>query len=120
MDDPVGFRADVERTPESLAALASAIDGGTFWPVVDGPRRLLLLGMGASPSAAEVCARLLRAAGIDAVAELASTATTWPASSDLTAIAISAGGTSPETLAAIEPHLGTSRVIALTNQVDSE
>jgi fructoselysine-6-P-deglycase FrlB-like protein len=76
--------------------------------------------MGSSHFAADVCARRLRAAGIDAVAELASTATTWPAAPDLTVIAISAGGSSTETLHAVAPHIGRSRVIALTNRGDSE
>jgi glucosamine 6-phosphate synthetase-like amidotransferase/phosphosugar isomerase protein len=35
-------------------------------------------------------------------------------------VAISAGGTSDETLHSVETHVGTSRVIALTNSVDSE
>jgi hypothetical protein len=44
-----------------------------MWPVAETPRRLLLLGMGGRPHfAADVCARRLRAAGIDTDAELAS------------------------------------------------
>ena len=91
-----------------------------MWPVRKLPRRLLLLGMGSSHFAADVCARRLRAAGIDAVADLSSVAPTWPAAPDLTVVAISAGGSSVETLHAVESHIGTSRVIALTNRVDSE
>ena len=120
MTDPTRFREDLQRVPESLFALAAAAEEQVaMWPVAN-PRRLLLLGMGSSHFAAEVCARRLRAAGVDAVAELASVAETWPASPDLTVIAISAGGSSAETLHAAAPHIGTSRVIALTNRVDSE
>ena len=119
MTDPAGFRADIDRIPRSLMDLATAIDGEAMWPVSAPPRQLLLLGMGSSHYAADVCARRLRAAGIDAVAELASTERTSPAAPDLTVVAISAGGTSAETLHAIEPHVGTSRVIALTNDVES-
>ena len=75
---------------------------------------------GRRTSPRDVCARRMRAAGIDAVAELASVATTWPAAPDLTVVAISAGGSSIETLQAIDAHIGTSRVIALTTVVDSE
>jgi len=119
MTDPAGFRADLDRIPQSLTELATASDGGAMWPISGRPPRLLLLGMGSSHYAAAVCARRLRAVGIDAVAELASTERTSPAAPDLTVIAISAGGTSVETLQAIEPHLGTSRVVALTNDVQS-
>src|SRR5262245_40539187 len=119
--DPHRFREDIERVPASLFALADAIDAAEpHWPLHGVPRRLLLLGMGSSHFAADVCARRMRAAGIDAVAELASVVESWPASRDLTVVAISAGGSSAETLHAIEPHVGTSRVIALTNRVDSE
>ena len=52
--------------------------------------------------------------------KLSSATVTWPASPELTVIAISAGGTSAETLRAIEPHVGRSRVIALTNCVEAE
>ena len=113
MTDPAGFRADLDRVPDSLFALAAAADDATpMWPVAEMPRRLVLLGMGSSHFAADVCARRMRAAGIDAVAELASVAHTWPAAPDLTVVAVSAGGSSVETLQAVEAHIGTSRVIA--------
>ena len=121
MTDPRDFREDVEHVPNSLFALSEAIDAGElYWPLTGVPRRLLLLGMGSSHFTADVCARRLRAAGIDAVAEVASVAHTWPAAPDLAVVAISAGGSSVETLQAVEAHIGTSRVIALTNRVDSE
>jgi glucosamine--fructose-6-phosphate aminotransferase (isomerizing) len=119
--DPVLFRADLELVPSSLDRLAVAIhDGHVSWPVNGVPRRLLLTGMGSSFFAADVCARRLRAAGIDAVAELASAAVTWPAARDLVVVAISASGSSAETLEAIAPHLGVSHVVALTNRTGSQ
>jgi len=120
MSDPAGFRADIDRVPETLVELAAALDQEPAWPFTEAPRRLVLVGMGSSHYAADVCARRLRAAGIDAVAELSSVVVTWPPSPDLTVVAISAGGTSVETLRALEPHLGTSRVVALTNRVESQ
>jgi len=120
MPDPTGFRSDIERVPETLLELATALDQERLWPFTEAPRRLVLLGMGSSHYAADVCARRLRAAGIDAVAELSSVVSTWPPSPDLAVVAISAGGTSGETLLAVEPHRGTSRVVALTNRVESQ
>jgi glucosamine--fructose-6-phosphate aminotransferase (isomerizing) len=120
MTDAAGFRADVDRVPETLLELAAALDQERTWPFTEAPRRLLLLGMGSSHYAADVCARRLRSAGIDAVAELSSVVSTWPPSRDLAVVAISAGGTSGETLLALEPHLGTSHVVALTNRVESQ
>jgi glucosamine 6-phosphate synthetase-like amidotransferase/phosphosugar isomerase protein len=118
--DPFAFRTDIEAVPTSLERCAAAIaDGSLRWPVDEPPRRLLLTGMGSSYFAADVCARRLRVKGVDAVAELASAAATWPAAPDLTVIAISASGSSAETLAALAPHRGRSRVIALTNRPGS-
>ncbi len=118
--DPALFRADLDRVPNALDSLATAIQTGDLdWPIDRPPRRLLLTGMGSSYSAADVCARRLRARGVDAVAELASTAATWPAAPDLVVIAISASGRSVETLDALERHAGISIVVALTNQAGS-
>lgn len=120
--DPARFLADVEQVPTTLAALADAVDaadGPIAWPVRERPRRLLLTGMGSSYSAAAMTAARLRGVGIDAVAELASAARTWPPAPDLTVVAISASGSSTETLDAVAPHLGSSTVIALTNRIDS-
>jgi glutamine---fructose-6-phosphate transaminase (isomerizing) len=65
MTDPRHFREDVEHVPNSLLALSEAIDAGKlYWPLTGVPRRLLLLGMGSSHFAADVCARRLRAAGM--------------------------------------------------------
>jgi fructoselysine-6-P-deglycase FrlB-like protein len=62
MPDVVGFRADVDRVPETLISLAAAVDK-LVWPIDQTPRRLLLLGMGSSHYAADVFARHVRTAG---------------------------------------------------------
>jgi glucosamine--fructose-6-phosphate aminotransferase (isomerizing) len=114
--DAALFRADVELLPATLTDLARAVTAGHVrWPVHLPPRRILLTGMGSSWFAAGVIAQRLRAAGFDAVAELASAERTWPASPDLLVVAISASGASLETLSAVERHVGTSAVVALTN-----
>jgi glucosamine 6-phosphate synthetase-like amidotransferase/phosphosugar isomerase protein len=61
----------------------------------------------------------LRAAGFDAVAEYASAATGWPPSSETLVVAISATGTSVETLAAVERYRGISPLVAITNRPGS-
>lgn len=75
-----------------------------------------MLGMGSSRYAAQVAARRLRAHGIDATAEYASTEQLprFPPGETLT-IAISATGTSRETLDAVDTDF-----VALTNDPDSE
>ncbi len=120
--DPTRFLADVEQVPATLTAMADEVaraDRQVHWPPRGRPRRLVLTGMGSSYSAAVMAAARLRGAGIDAVAELASAARTWPPSADLTVVAISASGTSVETLDAIAAHRGTSTVVALTNTTTS-
>lgn len=114
------FLADLEAIPASLTALADALDAGeAAWPVERAPRRLMLVGMGSSWYAATAVAARLRAAGIDAVAEPASSTLTWPPAPDVLVVAVSATGGSTETLTAADRYLGTSRVIALTNDGDS-
>lgn len=117
----VDFRADLDQIESALNRLADSVaDGSIGWPTDLGGKRLLLTGMGSSYFAADVCARRLRVAGLNAVAELASVVASWPPSPDLVVIAISANGGSGETLAAVESYIGISQVIALTNRIDSE
>ena len=114
--DPRAFRADLELIPATLNAMADAVAADLVrWPVDSPPRRILLIGMGSSWYAASIAAHRLRVAGLDAVAEPASAELTWPPSPDLLVVAVSATGASTETMSAIEPHLGVSRVVALTN-----
>src|SRR5690606_8551363 len=96
---PAAFVADLERKPEALARLADALaDPGSLAQVPVRPWRVVLTGMGSSRDAAEVSAARLRAAGIDAVAELASATTGWPPGPNVLVLAISATGGSVETL----------------------
>jgi fructoselysine-6-P-deglycase FrlB-like protein len=71
--------------------------------------------MGSSRYAALDAAALLRAHGVDAAAELASTGRPQPPSADTLVFAISATGGSEETVAAMRRHLGTSMVAGVTS-----
>jgi glucosamine--fructose-6-phosphate aminotransferase (isomerizing) len=119
--DPAAFRADIEDKPRLLRALADTMAREDPWadlPPVRA-RRVLLLGMGSSRYAAEVVARRLRADGIDAVADYASVRRSSPAGPETLVVAVSAGGSSVETLRAVAPHQGVSPVVAITNVDDS-
>ncbi len=85
---PDRFLDDVLGAPASLRALAAAYPQG---PGVDiEGRRVVFLGMGSSRFAALTVAAGLRARGVDAHAEMASTGAPQPPSTDTAAIAISA------------------------------
>ena len=70
--DPALFRADLEAKPAALRALAGHLAGHRPWQFVREARRVIFLGMGSSRYAAQVAARRLRRAGLDASAEYAS------------------------------------------------
>ena len=119
--EPHGFLADVERSPETMLELATALDDdalglGSLPTDVD---RILLLGMGSSTYAAGVVAARLRAAGFDAVAELASSHLLPPATARTLVVAVSASGGSVETVDALTRYSGRSPVVAVTEQPDS-
>ena len=84
--DPALFLADLERKPEQLRSLAAALDDADPWAALPGASRLVLLGMGSSAYAASVAAARLRAAGVDAVAELAGTDLLPPADEPLSSL----------------------------------
>jgi fructoselysine-6-P-deglycase FrlB-like protein len=114
------YLADLEAKPYALAGLADALDAGDPFGGLPGEfRRVVFLGMGSSRYAAGVAARRLRAAGIDAVAEYASAALTPPATRETLVVAISAGGSSVETVDAAARYRGRSFVVALTNKPES-
>jgi glucosamine 6-phosphate synthetase-like amidotransferase/phosphosugar isomerase protein len=109
--DPAAFLADLEAKPAALLELLSEMPS---WPPIgDGP--IVLTGMGSSYFAAEVAARRLRRHGVVAIAELASVEATFPPSPHLMMIAITASGTSTETIGLLEQHRGVSATIGLTN-----
>lgn len=108
-----GFLADLEAKPAFLRALAGAM-ADEQWPIARG-ERLLLTGMGSSWFAADTIARRMRRSGVNAVAELASVEASFPAHPSLTVVAITASGSSKETLELLAAHQGTSRTVVLTN-----
>lgn len=118
--NPAAFLRDLERKPESLDRLATAL-GTSSW--LGGlPRtidRVTILGMGSSRYAGEVVAARLRSAGVAAVAELASAELGTAAGAGTLVLAVSAGGESPETLQALDRHRGRSRIVAVTNRPGS-
>jgi D-arabinose 5-phosphate isomerase GutQ len=109
---PEVFMDDVLAAP---GALASAPGLESIRPLAARARRVLFLGMGSSRYAALDAAALLRAHGIDAAAEFASTGGPQPPSPDTLVLAISATGGSEETVAAMRRHLGTSMVVGVTS-----
>jgi glucosamine 6-phosphate synthetase-like amidotransferase/phosphosugar isomerase protein len=114
MNQP-GFAADVADEPAVLGRVADGYADGSLLAGVPRWRRVLLTGMGSSMFAAQTAATLLRSAGLDAHAELASTVAGLPPGGDLLMVAITASGRSAETLAALERHAGTSRTLVVTN-----
>lgn len=115
--DARGFLTDLEAKPASLRGLADALEAAPSWGgVPQDARRIVFLGMGSSRYAAAVVAARLRAAGIDAFAELASAEAAHPGGPGTVAIGISASGRTEETTAALRRHRDAgSLAIALTN-----
>ncbi len=117
--DPNGFGADIAQRPETYRALATSLSAGSFdLTRPDGP--VVLLGMGSSRYAAGIAARYLRGAGIGAYAEYSTAELGSAPGRDVCVLAVSAGGGSAETNAAIQPHIGISRVVAVTNDTGTE
>lgn len=137
--DPAKFRHDLDQIPHTLVDLASRLDHDTQMldPIVaplrnDQVRRVVLLGMGSSYSAAGVIAPRLRSAGVDAVAERSSAVAEGVGrrpDAETLVIAVSAGGGSIETLDALDSigehapasarPAATEHLIALTNTTSS-
>ena len=114
--DPVLFSADLEERPSALRDLQRVLATDDPWshlPAEVG--QVLLLGMGSSTFAANVAAARLRALGVDAVAELASSDLLPPPNPEQLVVAISASGGSQETLDAVAPYVGHSPVTLITN-----
>ena len=117
--DPGAFLRDLERKPDSLRSLAGSLeDGVSLWPATV-PSRVVMIGMGSSRYAADAIATRLRAAGIDAVAELSSLQAGTPSGDDVLAVGISASGETDETIEALARHRGASMTVALTNRSGS-
>lgn len=116
---PDAFLADLRRKPEVLRTQAARLREGNPWAVLPArPDRVVLLGMGSSLYAAGVAAARLRARGVVAVAELASSdlLPVWGGSSTGTlVVAISASGESTEPLDALARLPVGVPTVALTN-----
>ncbi|MDA0635256.1 SIS domain-containing protein [Nonomuraea sp. MCN248] len=119
--NPELFLADLEAKPAALAELAGTLDAADpFAELPEDIGRVLFLGMGSSRYAAGVAALRLRAAGVDAWAEYASAAATFPPDPRTLVVPISATGGSRETLDAVARYAdGPSYLMALTNAPDS-
>lgn len=115
-----GFLRDVLAAPDRLTALADAYAGGGPLGDVPAARRIVFTGMGSSRFAALPAAAALRSHGLDAVAEYASTTLAARPAVGTLAVAISASGSTPETIEALGRHAGTSTTVAVTNDPDGE
>jgi fructoselysine-6-P-deglycase FrlB-like protein len=109
---PELFLEDVLAAPGTLTP-APGLEA--IRPLAARAQRVLFLGMGSSRFAALDAAALLRAHGIDAAAEYASSGSPQPPSADTLVLAISATGGSAETVAAMRRHAGTSMVVGVTS-----
>lgn len=114
--NPDLFLADLQRKPAVLATLAAELRVRNPWDFLAvAPERVVLLGMGSSTYAAAVSAARMRARGITAVAELASSDLLPAWGEGTLVVAISASGGSRETLDALDRIAPGSQVVALTN-----
>jgi len=118
--DPALFQADLERKPEMLHALADHLEAQDPWGVLPMASRFVLLGMGSSYYAAAVAAARLRARGVNAVAELASSDLLPAADGHTVVVAITAGGGSRETRAAAAHYRDQCPVVLVTNTLDGD
>jgi glucosamine 6-phosphate synthetase-like amidotransferase/phosphosugar isomerase protein len=113
--DPALFLADLRRKPAALRSLAERLRTEDPWAFLSPDvEAVVMLGMGSSAYAGGVAAARLRARGIRAVSELASSDLQPKWGADTTVLAISASGGSRETLAALDAHPDAT-VVALTN-----
>jgi glucosamine 6-phosphate synthetase-like amidotransferase/phosphosugar isomerase protein len=116
--DPRLFLADLEAVPDSMAGLAESLAAGNPWAAtpVRPDSHLVLVGMGSSAYAAGVAAARLRALGVSAVAELASSDLLPALTERSVVVAISASGESTETVDAVRRLAGgAAPVVGLVN-----
>ena len=113
--DPDAFFRDLEAKPAALRSLAPRLEADP-WREVESTDRTVFVGMGSSQFAALPVAAMLRANGRDVVVERASAVAVASAARGTLAVAISASGTTPETVAALARHRdGGSTTVAITN-----
>jgi len=117
---PDGFTADLYRKPEVLGRLAGLLADHNPWDAVTaGVERVVFIGMGSSAYAANIAAARLRARGIPATSELASSQLLPCWGPQTLVVAISASGGSAETLDALNRLRRPVRTVALTNTAGS-
>jgi fructoselysine-6-P-deglycase FrlB-like protein len=118
---PDGFAADLYRKPEVLQRLAATLADGNPWATVVPPNieRVVLIGMGSSAYAGGVAAARMRARGLIASAELASSQLLPSWDEGTLVVATSASGGSAETLDALGRLPGSVHTVALTNTAGS-
>jgi glucosamine 6-phosphate synthetase-like amidotransferase/phosphosugar isomerase protein len=114
---PDGFAADLHRKPNVLRGLAATLASDNPWAEVVPPdvERVVLLGMGSSAYAGGVAAARMRARGLVASSELASSRLLPAWGAGTLVVATSASGGSVETLDALSRLPTEARVVALTN-----
>jgi glucosamine--fructose-6-phosphate aminotransferase (isomerizing) len=120
--DTARFIDDLTAIPEYLGAMADRLDRGIEQletVPAQNIRRILILGMGSSFSAADVVAREARAQGVWVSAELASAQHLPKPAQDLLVVAVSATGESVEVVDACERYRGHGRLVTVTNRSDS-
>ena len=115
--DPEAFLRDLEAKPAALRSLAGVLVDDPWRTVRAGIRRIVMIGMGSSRFAAVPIAARLRAGGLEAVAEYASTSFPHPGGPGTLAIGVSASGATSETVDALARHRAAgSTTVALTNE----
>lgn len=119
--NPEKFLADLEAKPQALADLAAVLTSHDPWKDagITDSSHIVFLGMGSSHYANCVAAERLREAGVDAVAELASSDLLPRPRRSTVVVAVSASGGSQETLAAAERYEGKAPIVAMTNDEGS-
>ena len=112
------FERDLAAIPERLRGLGASLADADPWTALVS-RDPLMSGMGSSAYAARTTAGWIRAAGVCAIDELATTDPGFPGGPGTSAILVSASGSSAETLdRSGRLRSGTQRV-ALVNRLDS-
>lgn len=116
--NPAGFLADVLSAPERLARVLD-LYGGSASPLerlrTNAVERVLFVGMGSSRFAALTATAHLRAHGLDAFAELASTGLPSRPRPGTLVVGVSASGESRETIESLARHRRTGTTVAVTN-----
>lgn len=118
---PDGFAADLYRKPEVLQRLAALLSEDNPWDAVtpNDVDRVVLLGMGSSAYAGGVAAARMRAHGVIATSELASSSLLPNWGQRTMVVATSASGGSAETLDALNRLPDSVYTVALTNTAGS-